>query len=139
MKTRLALAALLSSVTLPAAIAAPVPGSPSAESSSLHLRLTKSEPAKDEVVAAPPVIRLWFSQAPELAVTTVRVTGATGKSVALSAVRRAVAAGAAGAPVEADVTQALAPGRYTVSWKTSSRDGHPIKGDFSFTVRAGVK
>lgn len=101
----------------------------------MHLRLIKSEPAKDEVVAAPSVIRLWFSLAPELAVTTVRVTGATGKSVALSAVRRA---GAAGAPVEADVTEALAPGRYTVSWKTSSRDGHPMKGDFSFTVRAGA-
>ena len=33
--------------------------------------------------------------------------------------------------------QALAAGTYTVSWKTSSKDGHPIKGDFTFTVKAG--
>ncbi|MFP5353764.1 MAG: copper resistance protein CopC [Gemmatimonadota bacterium] len=136
MKTRLALAALLIPVTFPAAMAAPVPLSPPAKIAPLHLRLTKSEPAKDVVVAAPSVIRLWFSMPPELAVTTVRVTGAGGESVALSAVRRAAAAGA---PVEADVREALAPGRYTVSWKTSSRDGHPMKGDFSFTVRTGAK
>ena len=39
--------------------------------------------------------------------------------------------------MSADVKQALAAGSYTVSWKTSSKDGHPIKGDFTFTVKAG--
>ncbi len=101
-----------------------------------HLRLTKSEPARDQVVSAPTAIRLWFSMAPELAVTTIKLADAAGTAVALSAVRRGSGAGAS---VEADVAQSLAPGRYTVTWKTSSKDGHPMKGDFTFTVRAGAK
>jgi methionine-rich copper-binding protein CopC len=31
----------------------------------------------------------------------------------------------------------LADGAYTVSWATSSADGHPVRGEFAFTVAAG--
>lgn len=134
--TRIALVALIASVALPTAHAAPAALPPIAHGSVFHLRLTKSDPAKDQVVAAPSVIRLWFSLAPELAVTTIRVTDGEGKAIALSPVRRG---SAANAPIEAEVSGALAPGRYTVFWKTSSRDGHPMKGDFVFTVREGAK
>lgn len=133
---RIALAAFAAAVSLVVVGVVPVAGATTSRETAFHLRLTKSEPAKDQAVAAPSVIRLWFSLAPELAVTSIKLSDASGTSVALSAVRRA---NAAGAPVEADVTQALAPGRYTVTWKTSSRDGHPIKGDFTFTVRAGAQ
>lgn len=101
-----------------------------------HLRLEKSSPSQGEALAAAPtVIRLWFSLAPEMAVTSIKLTDATGKAITLSAPRRG---SAAKDPVEADVTAALAAGSYTVAWKTSSKDGHPIKGTFSFTVKAGA-
>jgi methionine-rich copper-binding protein CopC len=34
----------------------------------------------------------------------------------------------------ADVDKPLADGTYTVQWRVVSSDGHPIEGDFSFTV-----
>lgn len=134
MIVRLALAILAVSGSIPPRDAAPSLPPAGGAVGALHLRLTKSEPAKDQTVAPPSTIRLWFSLAPELAVTTVRLTDAAGQAVPLSPVRRA---NAAGAPIEAGISHALAPGRYTVAWKTSSRDGHPMKGEYSFTVRAG--
>lgn len=135
MFVRLAIAVLTAVVALPAKGAISALPTPDESAGALHVRLTKSEPAKDQTVPAPTTIRLWFSLAPEMAVTTVTLADASGKSVALS---RAHRTNADGAPVEADIRQALAPGRYTVEWKTSSRDGHPMKGAFSFTVRSGV-
>ena len=35
----------------------------------------------------------------------------------------------------ATVTTTLAPGRYTVSWRSAGDDGHVRRGDFAFTVR----
>jgi methionine-rich copper-binding protein CopC len=102
-----------------------------------HLRLEKSEPAKgDALAASPTVIRLWFSLAPEMAVTAVKLADADGKPVTLSAPRRGTGAKD---PVEVDIPQKLAAGSYTVSWKTSSKDGHPVTGDFTFTVTGGAK
>ena len=102
-----------------------------------HLRLVRSEPAKDEVLAAPPtVVRLWFSLAPELAVTTVKLATAEGKPVVVGPLRRG---SGANDPVEARMTAALVPGRYSVAWKTSSTDGHAMRGAFSFTVRAASR
>jgi methionine-rich copper-binding protein CopC len=31
----------------------------------------------------------------------------------------------------------LHDGAYTVNWTTSSGDGHPVRGEFSFTVSTG--
>jgi len=101
-----------------------------------HLRLVKSEPAKAQVLStSPTVIRLWFSLAPEMAVTAVKLSTADGTAIPLSAPRRGRAAKD---PIEVDIKQSLPPGEYLVSWKTSSKDGHPITGDFSFTVKAGA-
>ncbi|MCC6927663.1 MAG: copper resistance protein CopC [Gemmatimonadaceae bacterium] len=102
-----------------------------------HLRLEKSEPAKDETLAtAPKVIRLWFSLPPEMAVTAVKLADANGASVALAAPTRG---SGAKDPVQSVIQGALADGSYSVSWKTSSKDGHPIRGDFSFTVKGSAR
>lgn len=135
MFVRLAFAVLAAVVAHPVKGAISAPPAPDESAGAFHVRLTKSEPAKDQTVPVPTTIRLWFSLAPEMAVTTVKLSDASGKSVALSPAHRT---NANGAPVEADIRQSLVPGRYTVEWKTSSRDGHPMKGAFSFTVRTGV-
>ncbi len=98
-----------------------------------HTRLTKSSPAKDTVlVASPPSIDLWFSEPVELGASRIR----------LSAGERAIALGSVtrddkvkDAPLSAKLAAPLAPGEYTVSWSTASRDGHVVKGTFAFTLR----
>lgn len=101
----------------------------------MHLRLEKSDPAKGAALGTPPTaIRLWFSLPPELSVTAVKLSAAGGIVVKLSKPERGEGAKD---PVIVNITHPLAPGDYTVSWKTSSKDGHPISGDFGFTVKAG--
>ncbi len=113
-----------------AAIAAPAPAYPAG--AERHLRLLRSDPGDSSSVAAPRAIRLWFSQRPELAVTTVRLTGAAG-TVAVGKGSFGPGAGTA-APVVFPVTGALAAGRYTAAWRTMAPDGHVITGSIAFTV-----
>ena len=96
-----------------------------------HTRLERSEPAAGSVVPAPPAIRLWFSERVELALTGLTLTGPDGH---VARTVRATRADGEGSPVVVAVNQALAAGRYTVAWRTASRDGHPVKGTFAFTV-----
>lgn len=109
-------------------------GTPAAADASArrHLKLLKSEPAANATVAAPTMVRLWFSQQAELAVTKVTLTGATGAERVLAPLARGKAAGA---PIEAPVGIALAPGKYTVAWRTMAKDGHVLNGTVPFTVR----
>lgn len=99
-----------------------------------HLRLEKSEPSKDaQLAAAPKAIHLWFSLPPEMAVTAVKLADADGKAITLGSPHRG---SGASDPVDVDIKDALRPGSYIVSWKTASKDGHPVTGDFAFTVKA---
>lgn len=120
--------AAAASLALLAAVAAPAHGA-------LHLKLDKSTPEADQVLAqAPDKLVLDFSQRPELAVSRVMVKGSDGGDAELSEVRRS----------EEDETilwvafeQPLGEGTYAVSWLTGSGDGHPVRGEFSFTVSSG--
>ena len=97
-----------------------------------HLHLVKSTPAANATVAAAPdSLRLWFSQAPELKLTTVKLTGPGAAAVALTA----LAKGDSGL-VLAVVKGRMAPGPYTVAWRTMSKDGHVVRGTFAFRVGA---
>lgn len=98
----------------------------------MHLRLVKSEPAKDAVVAAPSNLKLWFSLKPALAVTAVKLTGASDVAIKIG---KPAHAGDEKVPVSVTVNEPLAPGKYTVSWKTASSDMHPVTGGFSFSVK----
>ena len=125
MKTSRVIAVALLAVVV-AAGAAP------AEGTSAHLRLTKSAPAKDAAVAAAPEqIRLWFSQTPELAVSRIKLTAADGTEIAMGKVE-SFEEDSLVATVEGE----MAAGAYEVSWRTSSGDGHPITGTFTFEVGA---
>jgi len=108
-------------------------GSAPAESV-VHLQLDKSVPEADQVLTeSPSKVVLEFSLKPELAVSRIMVKGDHGDAK-LSDVARS----------EEDETilwaafeEPLVDGAYAVSWVTSSGDGHPVRGEFSFTVRAG--
>ena len=93
----------------------------------LHLKLDSSIPKADETLkASPEKIVLEFSQRPELTVAKIDIQD--GK---LSKVMR-------GEEDEtilwATVEELLPVGNHTVKWVTSSSDGHPVRGEFSFTV-----
>ncbi len=117
----LALAAVLA--TLPAALP------------SRHLRLVKSAPAADEVLAASPTaITLWFSQEPTLRLTRISLLDASGVKLPLGAVK----AGPEEHTAMADLTRPLAAGSYTISWVSGSPDGHVVRGTILFSVGAAA-
>ncbi len=101
-----------------------------------HARLKRSEPAAGSQLAGPPqVIRLWFSEQAELSMTFASLNDSGGKSFALGPVERETS-GQMG--IAFHVLSALAPGRYTVSWRTSASDGHPSNGKFTFVVASAA-
>jgi methionine-rich copper-binding protein CopC len=121
--------ALAAAALLAAGVAAPAHAD-----SAFHLRLLRSDPAADATVhGSPAAIRLTFSEAPELAVTSVRLTGPGNRAVALGRLARAPRDRMT---VVAAPRAALAPGRYAVTWRTMSHDGHAMRGTFHFTVAA---
>ena len=98
-----------------------------------HTKLVKSAPAANDTLAtAPTAISLWFNEAVDLKVTTVKVAGASG-TVKTGALTRD--AKLKDAPVVAAISSALAAGKYTVSWSVAGDDGHPVKGTFDFVVK----
>jgi methionine-rich copper-binding protein CopC len=106
----------------------------SGSSDAFHLRLLRAEPVIDStVVGSPAMIRLWFSEPVRLKATSVKVTDGSGAAVGLGPLSRDTAATA---PVVGKVLKALAPGRYTVAWRTMGRDSHVVKGQYTFTVLA---
>lgn len=107
-------------------------GTMSDATASMHLRLTRSAPAKDSSYAtAPTAIKLWYSQEPQLRLSSVTLTGPHG-AVALGKVAQDSADKKI---LTAAVEGELHPGNYTIAWRTASSDGHPIRGTIPFTLR----
>lgn len=106
--------------------------SPQPAMSLMHLRLTASMPAKDSSYAsAPTELRLWYSQEPQLRLSSVTLTGPAGAvplgRVMQDSVDRKL--------LRAVVDGEMRPGRYTITWRTASSDGHAIRGEIPFTLR----
>jgi methionine-rich copper-binding protein CopC len=101
----------------------------------LHLRLIKSEPAaNDTLTTAPTTVKLWFTEPPELAVTSIKLLmprGSDTTRISMSVVHRDAAERAA---VVADIASPLRAGRYVIAWKTTASDGHPATGAIPFVV-----
>jgi copper resistance protein C len=97
-----------------------------------HNSLTGSDP-KDgaRLEAAPAQVRLTFLAKLDPKTTKVTVTGPGKVSAAAGEPRFE------GKVVEVDFT-AGAAGAYTVAYQVASDDGHPIKGDISFTLTVGA-
>jgi putative copper export protein/methionine-rich copper-binding protein CopC len=100
-----------------------------------HGVLRKSEPVNGAVLrAAPRVIRLTFSEAPQLAFTKVELLGPDSQRVALSELR--LAAPDSAVVVVADVLGPLTAGRHRIAWQITSADGHPVRGTVTFRIAA---
>ncbi len=95
-----------------------------------HMALSKSMPAADAVVATKPAaVQLWFSQAPDKAVSKLAVTGPSG------AVTLGELTVGADKSLSAAVKGDMPNGAYTVAWQAAGDDGHVQKGTFSFSMQ----
>lgn len=95
-----------------------------------HLKLTKSLPAADAVVAARPAkVQVWFTETPDKAVSRISLTGPSGE------VKLGALAIEADKSISATVDGPTPDGSYKVSWQAAGDDGHQQKGEYSFSVR----
>lgn len=95
-----------------------------------HMKLAKSLPAAGAVVAGKPAkVQIWFTQAPDRAVSRLTVTGASGE------VKLGALTVEADKSMSAAVEGATPDGTYTVAWQAAGDDGHVQKGDYTFSVR----
>jgi len=97
-----------------------------------HALLVSSDPsAGANLTSAPKEVTITFTEAPDPALSSIKVLDAGGQSVTAGN-----AEAVAGAPPELRVSlAALKPGVYTVAWRTvSSVDGHLASGSFAFGV-----
>ena len=97
-----------------------------------HAHLTRSLPADAaHVDVSPSVIRLLFSESPEVAMTFARLTDAGGKEYSLGpGVRDA----SNSLEISFAVPVTLEAGKYSLMWRTAASDGHPSRGKMSFVV-----
>jgi methionine-rich copper-binding protein CopC/putative copper export protein len=97
-----------------------------------HARLVKSSPAANSRLDSPPTaLSLSFSERPELRFTILQLLDSAGVAVPLGSI---VAAVGDTMGVSAPIPASLAPGRYTVVWRTAAADGHATTGRYSFAV-----
>jgi methionine-rich copper-binding protein CopC len=98
---------------------------------SAHMAYSKSMPEEDATVTeSPDHLQVWFTQAPEPAVSRLSLEGPGGE-VELSETTVGDEKS-----IVAAVPSTLGPGSYTVNWRSAGDDGHVMRGDFSFTIRA---
>ncbi|MDX1394207.1 MAG: copper resistance protein CopC [Gemmatimonadota bacterium] len=100
----------------------------------LHLQLDRSSPEADEMLSETPAsVTLWFSQAPQMSGTSVRLVPEGGEPLELAAAK---AKEDDPKVIVLNVDQALPDGKYSVVWRAMAQDGHTVRGDFSFMVHA---
>lgn len=101
-----------------------------------HGHLVLSTPAAGaHLVSSPGSLHLTFSEEPELAFSSLRLTTVSGTQIQLS--------GFMIAPndkltVVAMINSPLSAGAYTVHWQMAGSDGHVTRGQFEFVVAAGT-
>lgn len=96
-----------------------------------HPMLKRSEPSAGAVLPSSPLrIELYFSEVPEMAMTTVSLRGPHGIDTLADFSRDP----ADRFHITARIPNVLLPGRYAVAWRTAASDGHPTQGSFEFTI-----
>lgn len=95
-----------------------------------HTTLTSASPAKGATVTSPAQIRLTFADPVRFTgVIVVDAKGGHHESGKSQAVDNHVTEPVAGV---------LTPGVYTVGWRVVAPDGHPVTGEYKFTVKGGA-
>jgi putative copper export protein/methionine-rich copper-binding protein CopC len=101
-----------------------------------HQRLLRTEPAREGVAdEAPRELRFTFYEPVQLAFTRVELSGPAGRAVPLGEARVPPDSVAV---LVVPIRGALQAGTYTVRWSTASRDGHPVRGEYAFSLPEGV-
>ncbi|MDQ3809175.1 MAG: copper resistance protein CopC [Chloroflexota bacterium] len=99
-----------------------------------HETLKRAEPAPGSTLStAPRELRLTFTAAPELASTRIELLGPDSATIALGLLRLDTAR-----TIVAEIRGPLVAGRYSVVWRVAGRDGHPVRGRYSFTIAPGA-
>jgi copper transport protein len=103
---------------------------------SAHGQLKSALPAAgSHLVAVPRSLRLDFTEVPELEFSTVRLIGPGRLEVALGPMGYAPDSHRA---LFIPIMSALSAGTYTVLWQMAGDDGHPMRGQFDFTIAPGA-
>lgn len=98
-----------------------------------HLKLKRAFPTPDTTLtSSPDAVRLWLSEPADLPATKVSVTDAAGAPVGVAKLTRGVQRED---PVVASFVAPPKDGKYSVTWKAMSKDGHVVDGKFAFTVK----
>ncbi len=89
----------------------------------------------DTLSVAPGELRLTFTETPELAMARLSLTGPHGVvALAPLSLDPDSAAGLVGA-----IEGPLVAGSYTVNWQVTGADGHPVRGQYTFTIMRGAQ
>lgn len=102
-----------------------------------HGALKSSVPAAgSHLDRVPREIRLTFNEPAERTFTRISLVRADGRTIALGQV---TIPSDSPRVAFATIAEVLAPGVYTVQWQFGGRDGHPVRGNFRFTVAPGAR
>lgn len=93
-----------------------------------HDELLGSDPQDSSSAEAPEEVTLTYSGQISDVGATVQVTGEDGTDVTEGSPQ------VVGTDVVQDLAEDLPDGEYAVAWRVTSEDGHPIAGEFGFTV-----
>jgi methionine-rich copper-binding protein CopC len=99
----------------------------------LHLALDRSAPEADQVVTGVERVSLWFTQAPQMSGTSIRVVPAGGEPLELGKARMSEEDEKL---ILLDLSEPLVDGAYEIHWRAMAQDGHTVRGDFGFQVKA---
>jgi copper transport protein len=101
-----------------------------------HGALRRAVPASNaRLSAAPRELRLTFTERVELPVARITLARADGSLVELAPLTTAPDSAAL---VVATIRGPLSAGAYTVTWQVAGRDGHPVRGRYTFTLLPGA-
>ena len=101
-----------------------------------HGRLKSAFPADGAHLSqVPRILRLDFSESPDLAFSSVRLIGPDGRAVALGATGYAVDSKRS---LVVPIAGVISAGTYTIAWQMAGDDGHPVRGQLQFVVAPGA-
>ena len=102
-----------------------------------HARLERTDPpGNSRLTRVPRELRLTFTEAPEVAVSSIALIGADSQAVALGEIR---ASAESSRVLVAPVLGPMREGPYLVRWRTATADGHPLSGTFTFFIERGAE